>query len=114
MKEYKIDATNKILGRLATEIAVLLQAKNSVHYEPRLAGNVRVVVENASKIKFSGKKFSQKLYRHHTGYLGHLKSQTLRQLFEKDIREILKKAVWNMLPKNKLRSKRIKNLIIHA
>lgn len=114
MQEYKIDATNQILGRLATKIAVLLQGKNSAHYEPRLVGNNRVIVENISKIKFSGKKLNQKLYRHHTGYQGHLKSQTLEQIFEKDPKDVLRKAVWNMLPKNKLRSKRIKNLIIYA
>lgn len=113
MQEYKIDATNQILGRLATKIAILLQGKNSVHYEPRLTGNIKVVVENVSKIKFSGKKLNQKLYRHHTGYPGHLKSQTLRQVFEKNPKDVLRKAVWNMLPKNKLRSKRIKNLIIY-
>lgn len=114
MQEYKIDATNQILGRLATKIAVLLQGKNSVHYEPRLASGNRVVVENVLKIKFSGKKLNQKLYRHHTGYQGHLKSQTLRQAFEKNPKDVLRRAVWNMLPKNKLRSKRIKNLIIYA
>jgi len=114
MKEYKIDASNQILGRLASKIALLLQGKDSPRYEPRLVGGVKVMVFNVKKIRFSGKKFNQKVYRHHTGYPGHLKTQTLRAIFEKNPTEVLKRAVWNMLPKNRLRSKRMKNLIIHA
>ena len=114
MREYKINAENQPLGRLASKIALLLQGKDSPKYSPHLDGGVRVVVSNASQIKFTGKKFRQKVYRHHTGYPGHLKTRTLRQVFEKNPAEILRKAVWGMLPKNKLRSKRIKNLIIYA
>ena len=114
MSEYNIDATNQILGRLASKIAVLLQGKTSPRYQPRLAGGVKVVVKNVSKIKFSGKKFNQKLYRHHTGYPGHLKTKTLRQIFEHDPKDVLRRAVWNMLPKNRLRAKRINNLVIYA
>lgn len=113
MKEYKFNANNKILGRLATEIAILLQGKNTAKYEPNQAGGVRVIVDNISKIRVTGKKYNQKLYRHHTGYIGHLRTRTYKQVFEKNPSEILKKAVMGMLPKNKLRSKRIKNLIIN-
>ncbi len=113
MKEYKFNASNQILGRLATQIAVLLQGKNTAKYEPNQFGDVRVVVDNISKIRVTGKKQNQKVYRHHTGYIGHLKTVTYKQIFEKNPSEILRKAVLGMLPKNKLRSKRIKNLIIH-
>jgi len=113
MKEYKFDAKNKILGRLATQIAVLLQGKNLAQYKPNQTENVKVIVDNISKIRVTGKKFNQKLYRHHTGYIGHLRTRTYKEIFEKNPSEILKKAVLGMLPKNKLRSKRIKNLIIH-
>jgi len=114
MKEYKIDATNQPLGRLASKIALILQGKDDPQYAPNKVADVKVVVENASKIKFTGKKYNQKLYRHHTGYIGHLKEKTLQQVFEKDPTEVLKKAVMGMLPKNSLRSKRIKNLKIYA
>ncbi len=114
MKEYKIDATNQPLGRLASKIAIILQGKDDPQYAPNKVADVKVIVENASKIKFTGKKYNQKLYRHHTGYIGHLKEKTLQQVFEKDPTEVLKKAVMGMLPKNSLRSKRIKNLKIYA
>jgi large subunit ribosomal protein L13 len=113
MKEYKFNASNQILGRLATQIAVLLQAKNTPQYEQNKSGGVKVTVDNISKIKVTGKKYNQKLYRHHTGYIGHLKTRTYKQVFEKNPSEVLRKAVMGMLPKNKLRSKRIKNLIIN-
>jgi large subunit ribosomal protein L13 len=111
MREIKLDAKDKIIGRLATQIAVLLQGKDLPEYNPRLVGNTRVLIENVEKAKFSGKKFDNKLYRHHTGYTGHLKTYTAKQVFEKDKTMLLKKAVMGMLPKNKLRSIRIKNLI---
>lgn len=113
MKEYKIDAKNQTLGRLATQIAVLLQGKNTAQYAPNKSGDVRVIVDNASKVRVTGKKASQKVYRHHTGYIGHLKTRSYKEIFEKNPSEILKKAVLGMIPKNKLRSKRIKNLIIN-
>ena len=69
-----------------------------------------VVVKNADKIKITGKKFKQKKYYHHTGYLGGIKEETLKKVFDKDPSEVLKRAVWGMLPKNKLRAKRIKRL----
>lgn len=114
MREYKIDATNQSLGRLASKIAVLLQGKDSPDYAPNKVANVKVIVENVSKMKFTGKKFYQKVYRHHTGYLGHLKEKKLREVFEKNPTEVLKRAVLGMLPKNSLRSKRIKNLKMYA
>lgn len=105
--KYEIDATNKRLGRLASEIAVILQGKKSAYYEPRLAGADKVVVANVKKMVFSGKKPVQKKYYRHTGYMGHLYSKTLKEVFEKDPAKVLRTAVEKMLPRNTLRSKRM-------
>lgn len=111
--EYLIDAENKRLGRLASEIALILQGKKNPQYEPRLAGDDRVRIKNVTKITVSGKKERQKIYYHQpAGYLGHLKKRTYRQVFGKDPAKVLRLAVLRMLPKNKLRAKRMKRLII--
>lgn len=111
MREIKIDGKDEIVGRLATKVAVLLQGKDLPTYDPRLSGDTTVVITNVDKIKFTGKKYEDKIYYHHTGYPGHLKSLTARQIFAKDPKEILKKAVMGMLPRNKLRAVRIRNLV---
>ncbi len=108
-----IDAKNKKLGRLASKIAVILQGKNSPEYEPRLEGGNQVVVKNIGEMEVSGKKFKNKVYYSHTTQIGHLKEQTLRDLWEKrGPAEVLRRAVFGMLPKNKLQAKRMKKLII--
>ena len=111
-KSYTIDAEGKILGRIASEAAVALQGKKSADYQPRLPGNVIVTINNASKVKVSGNKAEQKIYYHHTGYIGHLKKQRFEELFAKSPRKVVWNAVYNMLPKNRLRRERIKNLKI--
>lgn len=108
---YEIDAKNKMLGRLATEIAHLLQDKNSVKYEQRLPGENRVVVMNVSEIKVTGKKADQKIYYRHTGYMGHLKEKTFKQAFANPA-WVLRHAVRGMLPKNFLTDRRMKRLVI--
>ena len=110
--DYYFDAQNKILGRLASEIAKILQGKHRPTFEPRLEGKDRIIVRNASKIKVSGKKSEQKIYYRHTGYVGHLKKMKYSEKFEKSPAEVLRRAVYMMLPKNKLRAKRIKRLKI--
>jgi large subunit ribosomal protein L13 len=110
--DYIIDATNQKLGRLASKIALILQGKLNVDYEPRLTGKDRVIIKNASKIMVSGKKYRQKTYYHHTGYMGHLKKKSFREVFLKSPEKVLYKAVYNMLPKNRLRQKRLNRLII--
>ena len=107
-----IDATNKVLGRLATEIVLLLRGKNSPDFVPNKDTGAFVVVKNIKKIKFTGKKFDKKTYYHHTGFLGGLKSITLKKLFEKNPERVLKMAVFGMLPANKLRQEQIKRLKI--
>ncbi len=111
-KTHTIDAANKILGRLAAEIAILLRGKNKADFALNKDIGDFVVVKNIKKIKITGKKFEKKIYYHHTGYLGGLKETPFKKLFKKDPGEVLKKAVFGMLPKNKLRAKHIKRLKI--
>jgi large subunit ribosomal protein L13 len=110
--QHVIDASGQTLGRLATQIAALLQGKNTPAYNPRfISGNV-VVVKNASKVKVSGNKDTQKVYYKHTGYMGHLKEKPYKDQFAKDPRRVIEYAVFNMLPKNWIRQDRMNNLKI--
>ena len=113
MKVHTIDATNKILGRLATKIALILMGKRKTNYSPNIDIGEEVVVNNSSKMKFSGHKLEQKIYYHHSGYPGGLKERKMKEIFAKDPSELLKKAVYNMLPKNKLRSGRMNRFKIN-
>jgi len=110
--DYLIDAKDKRLGRLASEIAQILQGKKDVSYEPRLEGKDRVLVKNVSQLVVTGRKAKQKIYYSHTGYMGHLRRRTLAMVFEKSPAKVLERAVYNMLPKNRLRIKRMKRLVI--
>ncbi|MFA5386211.1 MAG: 50S ribosomal protein L13 [Candidatus Paceibacterota bacterium] len=110
--DYTIDAKNKKLGRLASEIAIILQGKKTPKYEPRLDLDFKVTVKNIDKLDINAKKFETKIYKHHTGYIGHLKERTLKVAFEKSPAWVLKHAVSGMLPKNRLLAKRIKRLVI--
>lgn len=109
-KTHTIDATDKVLGRLATQLSLLLQGKDKVDFAPYKDEGGIVVVKNVDKIKITGKKLKQKKYYHHSGYLGGLKETPLEKVFERNPAEVLKRAVFGMLPKNKLRAKRIKRL----
>ncbi|MFH1401875.1 MAG: 50S ribosomal protein L13 [Parcubacteria group bacterium] len=111
-KTYTIDATNKILGRLAVQIAGLLRGKGKADFVPYKDMGDVVIVKNAGDIKVSGKKADQKKYYHHSLYLGGLKETPFKKLFEKDPGKVLKKAVWGMMPKNTLRDEQIKRLRI--
>ena len=110
--EYTFDGKNKSVGRLASEIAEILQGKKHASYDPRLEGDDRVRVTNVTLVKFTGKKMSQKIYYRHAGKLGHLKRHKVRDVFEKKPAWILRHAVYSMLPKNRLRTPRIKRLTI--
>jgi len=110
--DYIIDAKNKRLGRLASEIAVILQGKKSPSYEPRLEGEDRVIVKNVDKIVLTGRKTKQKKYYRHSGPLGHLKIRKYEDVFKKNPAWVLRHAVRLMLPKNRLQAKRMKRLII--
>lgn len=111
-KTHKLDATGKAPGRLAGEIARLLRGKNKPSFQPNIDAGDFVHVSNAKFMKFTGKKLEQKIYYHHSGYPGGLKEKKMKDVFENNPGEVLKKAVYNMLPKNKLRSGMIKRLII--
>lgn len=110
--DYKIDAKNKILGRLASEIAIILQGKKYPNYDPKNSGKDRVIVKNVSQLTLSGRKEKQKVYYHHAGALGHLKENKFENVFAKKPAWVLKHAVNLMLPKNRLRAKRMNRLII--
>lgn len=109
-KTHNIDASGKVLGRMASQIAVLLRGKHRPDFLPNKDTGDFVVVKNADKIKLTGKKMEKKIYHHHTGYLGGLKKIPLKKIYERDSREILRKAVFGMLPKNKLRRVQIRRL----
>jgi len=113
-KTYTIDASNKILGRLATEVAVILRGKDEPDFLPYKLSNNRIIVFNIGKIILSGNKFEDKEYIRHSGYLGGITSVKFKDLFKKNPNEVFKKAVYRMLPKNKLRDKMIKNLKLYA
>jgi large subunit ribosomal protein L13 len=98
------------LGRLAAEIAVLLRGKQKSDFVPYRDMGDFVIVKNVSKLRITGKKMEQKKYFYHSGYLGGLKEVPLKKLFETNPAEVLKKAVFGMLPKNKLRVEQIKRL----
>jgi len=110
-QEYHIDAKGKVLGRLASDIAMILQGKKSAAYQPNRVSADKVYVKNFDGIVVTGKKMTDKIYYKHTGYVGHLKEKTLEQHMEKDARFVLRHAVRKMLPRNFLTQKRIKNLI---
>lgn len=109
--EYTIDAKNKRLGRLASEIALILQGKKNSNYDPRIAGTDKVLVKNFKDFVVTGRKLQQKVYYRHTGYMGHLKSKRLEEVIAEDPRKVLRGAVRKMLPKNFLNQRRLKNLI---
>lgn len=112
-KWHLIDAKGKILGRLATKVAKLLIGKEKHYFAPYLDCGDFVVVINAKKVSISGKKEKQKIYTHYSLYPGGLKKEVLGHLRERKPEEIIYHAVSRMLPKNKLRKKRLKRLFIY-
>lgn len=105
-----IDATDQPVGRLAAKIAILLRGKQKAGFQPYLESPDVVLVKNAGRMKVTGRKLQQKLYVRHTGYLGGVKTKKMQDLFLAKPQEVLRKAVWGMLPKNKLRSRHIARL----
>lgn len=110
--EYKIDASQKVLGRLASEVAIILRGKKNTDFDPSKFADVKVTVFNTDKVHVTGKKMTQKLYRHHTMFHGGLKEEALRDLLRRDSRLTIRHAVMGMLPKNKLRARMVKNLTL--
>ena len=109
-KWYLIDAEGLVLGRLASQVAMILRGKNKPTYTPNTDLGDYVVVINTDKMVLTGKKLEQKLYRHHTGYAGHLKEVQYKDLMEKDSPKALELAVKGMMPKNNLGRKMLSKL----
>jgi large subunit ribosomal protein L13 len=111
---WLVDAEGKNLGRLASEIAIVLRGKNKPHYTPHVDTGDFVVVVNAEKIAVTGNKVSDKIYYHHSGYPGGLKSRTLGQMLERRPAEVIRKAVKGMMPKNRLAARQLTKLKVYA
>lgn len=113
-KWFIIDAEGKTVGRLATKVATLLRGKGKPDFTPHADNGDFVVVINADKVNFTGNKWSQKTYYWHTQFPGGIKSITADKLKEKEPEEILRKAVWGMLPKSKWQKTLIGRLKVYA
>ena len=107
---FVVDATDRVLGRVATKIADKIRGKDKPTFTPHTDGGDYVIVINAEKIKVTGSKFNNKIYYRHSLYPGGLKSQTFKELNEKNPERIIEEAVKGMLPKNKLGKSIIKKL----
>ena len=111
---YVVDAENQTLGRLATEIARRLRGKHKPEYTPHVDTGDYIVVVNAEKIRVTGNKMKDKMYHHHTGYVGNLKSISLEKLLEKAPERVIEKAVKGMLPRNPLGRAMYSKLRVYA
>ena len=111
-KLHKLDATDKAIGRIGTEIALILRGKNKPEFERHIDCGDIVEVSNIDKLKFTGKKLEQKKYYHYSGYPGGLKEKKMSDILEKNPAEILERAVREMLPPVKFRKNMLKRLII--
>ena len=113
-KWYVVDAEDKILGRLATEIAFRLRGKHKPTFSPFIDNGDFIIVTNADKVQLTGKKLDDKKYYRHTGYMGGIKETTARELLEKQPTDLVTKAVKGMLPKNKIGRAQLKKLKVYA
>ena len=111
---YLVDATDKTLGRLSTEIARRLRGKHKPEYTPHVDTGDYIVVINAEKIRVSGNKMADKMYHHHTGYVGNLKSINLQKLLAKSPERVIQHSVKGMMPKNPLGRAMFKKLRVFA
>jgi large subunit ribosomal protein L13 len=113
-KWFIVDAENKILGRLASEIAIRLRGKHKPNFSPHMDVGDFIVVVNAEKVKLTGNKLDDKIYYRHSGWIGGIKQRSAKELLEKKPTELLKSAVKGMLTKNSLGRKQLKKLKIYA
>jgi large subunit ribosomal protein L13 len=111
---YLVDATNKTLGRLSTEIARRLRGKHKPEYTPHVDTGDYIVVVNADKIRVTGNKMKDKMYHRYTGYIGNLKSMSLEKLMDEHPERVLEYAVKGMLPRNPLGRKMLSKLRVFA
>jgi large subunit ribosomal protein L13 len=111
---FVIDANGQVLGRLATRVARLLMGKDKPQFTPFLDCGDHVVVINAERVRTTGNKADQKVYRSHSGYPGGLKEVPFRRKMQQQPTEVIREAVLGMLPKNKLRARRARKLRVYA
>jgi len=113
VKKYIVDAKDRVPGRVATEVAVLLMGKNRTDFARNRIPDIEVEVISSAQMSLNAKKLKNKMYSSHSGFPGHLKRRTQEHLIKtKGTQEVLRRAVLGMLPKNKLRERMIKNLKI--
>ena len=112
-KYHLFDASGKILGRLSTEIALILRGKNKVDFTPNVDGGDFVVVINSDKIAVTGKKMDDKIYHRFSGYPGGITSVKLKEQMVKDSRKVITHSIYNMLAKNKLRIPMMTRLLVY-
>jgi large subunit ribosomal protein L13 len=113
-KWYLVDAQGQILGRLASEIATILRGKKKPNFSPHMDNGDHVVVVNAEKVEVTGRKRDQKLYVHHSGYPGGLRTRTFSEVQSRKPEQIIRLAVKGMLPHNRLGRQMLKKLRIYA
>jgi len=113
-KWFVVNADGQVLGRLATRVATLLRGKYRAEFAPFVDFGDHVIVLNAAKVRWTGRKLEQKVYRHYTGYPGGLKEVGARKLSETRPDQVIREAVLGMLPKNKLRKRMVARLLIYG
>ncbi|MCX7553768.1 50S ribosomal protein L13 [Marinicella sp. S1101] len=111
---FLIDAEGKTLGRMSTEIALRLRGKHKPEFTPHVDTGDYIVVVNAEKVAVTGNKLNDKVYQHHTGYVGNLKTITLKDMLDKHPERVIEKAVKGMLPKNSLGRQMFRKLKVYA
>lgn len=113
-KWYVIDATDKPLGRVATEAAKLLRGKHKPTYTPNMDAGDHVIIINCDEVVLTGKKLDQKIYRHHSGYIGGMKETTAREMMNRSSEKVMTLAVTGMLPHTRLGRQMAKKLRVYA
>lgn len=113
-KWYVIDATDLVLGRLSTEVAVLLRGKHKPTFTPHVDCGDYVIIVNAEKVALTGAKLEDKMYYHHSGYPGGLKSRTAKRMLELQPQKVLEKSIRGMLPKNRLGDDMYRKLFVYV
>ena len=112
-KWYVVDAKDKVLGRLACRVASYIRGKHKPIFTPNVDTGDFIIVINADKVKVTGNKLVDKLYQHHTGYIGNLKEKSLKDRMNSEPEKVMEDAVWGMLPKNRLGRAMIKKLKVY-
>ncbi len=113
MQTYTFDASKEPLGRMATKIAVLLMGKHRPSFERHVKIPSRIIITGSDRLVLTGRKGEKKPYYRHSGYLGHLREFSAKEMRTRDSRQMVRQAVAGMLPKNRLRKKLLRNLVVY-